>query len=198
MQDYTPNSHKYKAEQAAKQAERKKAEKIVDGVVKTKKKGEARKFADLFVSEDASNVKSYILMEVVVPLVKDAIFSTVETILYGESKRAGKRTSASDRVSYVSYYDRKDSRSATTRTRTAYDFDDIILASRGEAEDVLTSLDEIIGTYGHATVSDLYDLVGLTCNYTDTKYGWMSVSRADVVRTRDGYMLKMPKAMVID
>ena len=56
---YTPNSHKYKAEQKQ-TAEEKKIEKVVSGTVKTKKKSEIKKLTDVFVSEDASNVKSYI------------------------------------------------------------------------------------------------------------------------------------------
>lgn len=40
----------------------------------------------------------------------------------------------------------------------------------------------------------MYDLCGMTCNYTDNKYGWKSLARADISRVRDGYMIKLPKA----
>ena len=59
-------------------------------------------------------------------------------------------------------------------------------------------MDELIETYGSATVADLYDLVGITCNYTDNKYGWTNLRNAEPIRVRDGYMLKMPKALPID
>ena len=59
-------------------------------------------------------------------------------------------------------------------------------------------MDELIETYGVASVADLYDLVGLRCEYTDNKYGWNNLRNAEPIRVRDGYMLKMPKALPID
>ena len=41
--------------------EPKKVEKVVTGTVKTKKKNEISKFADVFISEDISNVKNFVL-----------------------------------------------------------------------------------------------------------------------------------------
>ena len=84
------------------------------------------------------------------------------------------------------------------RTRTGYNYDDIILETRGEAEEVLERMEELIETYGIVSVADLYDLVGITGNYTDNKYGWTNIRNAEPVRVRDGYMLKLPKALPIN
>ena len=73
--------------------------------------------------------------------------------------------------------------------------DDIILESRVDAEDVISRMKEIIETYGFVRVTDLYDLVGITGDYTDNKYGWTNIRGAEPVRVRDGYMLKLPKAV---
>ena len=59
-------------------------------------------------------------------------------------------------------------------------------------------MDELIDTYGSVSVADMYDLVGMSCNYTDNKYGWTNLRNAEPVRVRDGYLLKMPKATPID
>ena len=59
-------------------------------------------------------------------------------------------------------------------------------------------MEEEIDQYGIISVSDLCELVGISGNYTDNKYGWTSLRTADVVRTRDGYILKLPKALPID
>ena len=53
-------------------------------------------------------------------------------------------------------------------------------------------------TYGLVRVADLYDLVGITGSYTDNKYGWTNIRNVEPIRVRDGYMLKLPKAMPID
>ena len=42
------------------------------------------------------------------------------------------------------------------------------------------------------------DLVGIKGNYTDNKYGWMNIRNAEIMRVRDGYMIKMPRAVPID
>ena len=80
----------------------------------------------------------------------------------------------------------------------SYSYDDIILSTRGEAEDVLTRMDELMDKYGLVRVADLYDLVGITGNYTDNKYGWTNIRNAKITRLRDGYMIEMPRAVPID
>lgn len=200
MNDYKPNSNRFKEEQKTKAPE-KKVEKVVTGKVITKKKSAFSKFADEFISEDAKNVKTYVLGEVLIPAIKKAISDIVtdgiDMILYGGTRRDGKRSTA-DRVSYRNYYDRGGSTVRDTRTATGYSYDDIILNSRGEAEDVLSRMDELMDTYGLVRVADLYDLVGITGNYTDNKYGWTNIRNAEIVRVRDGYMIKMPRAVPID
>lgn len=200
MVEYKSNSHRSK-EQANKERE-KKVEKVVTGKVITKKKSGIRKFADEFISEDAKNVKSYVFGEVLIPAIKKAISDIVtdgiDMILYGESRRGSKRSTA-DRVSYRNYYDggrssTRDDRSYTIRRS----YDDIILDSRGEAEEVLARMDELMDTYGLVRVADLYDLVGITGDYTDNKYGWTNIRNAEVVRVREGYAIKMPRAIPID
>jgi hypothetical protein len=198
--DYAPNSHKAKEEKAQTEApERKKLEKVVTGKVKTKKRNEMSKFGEIFIAEDARNVKSYILMDVLVPAVKKAISDIVtngiDMLLFGEGGQV-RKTSGASTVSYRNYYDQKDTRRdySNARTRSSYSYDDIVLESRGEAEGVLARMDELIETYGIVSVADLYDLVGKTCNYTDNKYGWTNIRNAEPIRVRDGYMLKMPKA----
>lgn len=195
MEDYKPNSHKSK--ELAPVSE-KKVEKVVQGTVKAKKKNGIDKLKDNFISEDAVNIKTYVVMDVLIPAVKKAICDIVKNgvdmILYGESGRSNRRPSE-----YVSYDRRYSDRGgdryrAADRARTGYSYDDIILETRGEAEDVLARMDELIERYGMVSVADLYDLVGITGNYTDNKYGWTNIRNAEPVRVRDGYMLRLPKA----
>lgn len=206
MDEYKPNSHKFKEEQQQNSTEeKKKVEKIVNGRVMTKKKNEITKFKDVFISEDIHNVKSYILMDVLVPAIKkavsDIVTNGIDMILYGGSGKSSKDRFGASKISYQNYYDRRDDRRmpSESRTRSGYSYDDVILNSRGEAEEVLARMDEMIETYGMVSVADLYDLVGVTGNYTDNKYGWINIRNAEPVRLRDGgYMLKLPKALPLN
>lgn len=201
-EEYKSNSHRSKEGRTEALTDRNKVEKVVHGRVRTKPKSGVSKITDVFISEDAANVKSYIVMDVLVPAVKKAISDIVrdgiDMILYGES-RGRKSSSASGYVSYRDY-SRSDDRDRfrDSRSRSSYAHDDIILDSRGEAEEVLTRMDELIDTYGNVSVADLYDLVGKSSEYTDNKYGWTNIRNAEPIRVRDGYMLKLPKALPIN
>lgn len=205
MSEYKPNSNKYKEEQKNAALTERKIEKVVNGPVKTKKKNDIRKFADIFISEDVSNVKSYVLMDVLVPAVKKAISDIVtdgiDMILYGGTGRG--KANGGNRGTYVSYnrFSEKgsDRRDATEpRAKSRYDFDELIFDSRGAAEAVRIQMEEVIERYGFVTVADMYDMAGLTEPYTSNKYGWMNIRTAEVVRVRDGYVIKLPKASPID
>ena len=203
MEQYVSNSHKSR-EKRNENAEKKKIEKVVTGKAKTKKKSEIRKFTDIFVSEDASNVKSYIFADVLIPalkkLISDIVTDGIDMVLYGESRhRKGSGSTRASYVSYDRYYDKKDDRRhSSVSTRSRYEYDDIILETRGEAENVLARMDELIDMYKVASIADLYDLVGLDYAYTHNKYGWTNLRNAEVVRVREGYLLKLPKALPID
>ena len=201
---YTPNSHKYKEQQNTSPTEEKKVTKVVNGPVKTKR-NDVRKLADIFISEDISNVKSYIFMDVLVPAIKKAIYDIVtngiDMFLYGGSGK-GRNNQPGPKVSYRNYYEQKNNggyrASDNVRQSNAFDYDDIVFNNRGEAEAALQQMKDIVARYGIVTVNDLYEMTPLSAPYTSQKYGWMDVSNVDIVRVRDGYILKLPRAVPID
>lgn len=201
MNEYKPNSHKYREEQQAAAREERKIEKVVTGSAKTKKKSEISKLADVFISEDVKNVKSFLLMDVLVPTIKKAILSTVDMILNGGGGSSYTKKASTPKISYRQYYeDRRDDRhyEDNVKTRTRFDYDEITFESRGDAEAVREQMIEVIERYGFVTVADLYDMADLPQPYTSNKYGWMNLRSAETVRTNGGYTIKLPKATPID
>lgn len=203
MDKYEPNSHKFKEEQKQLPTP-KKMEKVVQGNVTTKKKNEIGKLADVFIAADARSVKNYIVTDVLIPLVKDAIedmiTNGIRMLLRGESG-ARKSAGSASKVSYRSYWDRRDedrfrNDSAPART-AASSYEDIVFDTRGEAEDVRSRLDEAIDTYGMVSVADMYDLAGISCDRTYYNYGWTNIRNAEIIHIRQGYLLKMPKVLPI-
>lgn len=202
MKEYQPNSHRSKELQATEQKAERKVEKVVSGKVKTRD-NKGRKLADIFISEDVSNVKSYIFMDVLVPAIKKAVSDIVtdgiDMILYGGtggSGRSGRR--ASEKISYRNYYsgDRDSRRDDSPRSR--FEYDDIVFQTRSEAEAVRKEMLAVIERYGFVTVADMYDMADLTAPYTSNNYGWVNIRNSEPVRVRDGYILKLPKASPID
>lgn len=206
---FQSNSHKSKELTEVKE-ESKKVEKVISGTASTKKKSWLSKVKDTFVSEDASSVGDYILLDIIVPAVKDNLLDIVsrgvEMLLFGGAPQArsrGSRTGSRIYTSYDTYYRPERRREAERRSegysRTSRrDISDIVLDSRGEAETVLDHMADLCETYRQVTVADLYDLVGITGNYTDNNYGWTDLRDAGVRRTRDGYILSLPRPRQLD
>ena len=190
MEEYKTNSDKSRQEQSEK-----KVEAVISGKAKTRKKGEMQKFADVFIAEDANNVKSYIKKAI-----SDIVTTGIDMILYGEAGRTRKNGSAS-KVSYRNYYERESerTRAGSAIRRTSFDYDDILFDTRGDAEAVLDSMNDIISQYGMVSVSDFYDLANVANdNYTMNRYGWTNIAGATAVRVRDGYILKLPRAIPLN
>jgi len=195
MPDFKPNSYLSKKE--GQLVPEKKIEKVIAGTAKTKKKNE---FCSMLISEDANNVKSYILIDVLIPafkkLVDDIITNGKDIVLYGEPR--GTKKGPSSRISYHNSYDEANGNRDRHNEKRGYRYADIFLDTRGEAEEVLVTMEEIISTYGLVSVADLYDMVGHTGSYTDNNYGWTDIRNASVIRTRDGYLLKLPRALPLN
>lgn len=197
ISEFKSNSHKSKEEANQNEVPEKRVEKVVTGTVKTKENN-LRKFTDVFISEDVKNVKSYIFLDVLVPTIKKAIVDIVTdgvNMIFFGGTGSRKGRNPGDYVSYRNYSDRGDRHNDSPKIRTRLSYEDIILETRGEAERVLDQMQEVIETYGMVSVADLYDSVGLTGDYTDNKYGWTNIRNAEAIRVRDGYALRLPKAL---
>lgn len=203
MADYIDNSHTTREQKQDSVQTDHKMTKIVNGEAKTRKKSGAKKFLNIFVPEDTESVKNYILMDIVVPGIKNAIADVISIMLFGEAGRLGKGGyGEKSRISYQKYYrDDKDDRRDYNKPRSAagFDYDDILFETRGDANLVLDQLESAIAMYGIASVADLYDLAGITCrSYTANKYGWTDIHGAKIVRVGDGYVLLLPRAVQIN
>lgn len=214
MDELKPNSFKYRSEQARETApaEERRHEPVVKGTVKTRKKGFGQKFGEVFFSDDAKSIGDYILRDMLIPVAKstisDIICNTVEMALFGST--SGRRSQPSrnrrgeTRTSYESYYNNRDNsyrRDESRYSRMARnDMDNIILETRWEAVEVKDKLLEICERYRVVSVLDLKDILGMAGSSTDRNYGWRDLYPEDIriSHTRDGYLLSLPRAEVLD
>lgn len=210
MDDFKPNSHRFKEQQANKNAVAETnnnkpapAKKVVKTAVKVKKKNF---FTELFLPEDISNARDYIVHDIVVPLIKKGINDTVESLLYpdGRGRRSNGNSRNNTRVSYSSYYEtdrpyyQRDSDRDREIHRSSRSFENVIFTTKGEAFDVLNEMEIRIGEYGSISVRDFYELVDLPGRYTDVKYGWTDLRNVSVRRDGHGYSLTLPTPKVLD
>lgn len=154
--------------------------------------------------------------EVILPSIREILFDSLknigENVIFGgrDQRRGGHRPARryggslfDDPRDYRPRYqyststrrNMPDQRPSYSRTTRRYDdFREITFTSRIDAERVLEELLNGIERYGVASVADFYDAAGLPPVPTDNKWGWLSLRRADVYQTPDGYKIDLPVA----
>ena len=188
----------------------KKLEQVTEGV--RRKPALGKRMKEAFGGEDSRSVMDYVVMDVLIPAAKDTMVDAVtqgfERLVFGEARSTTRRAAVSRRSNqgYVSYNriggssavraaaPKDEYRPTISRgARSNHDFDEVVIPTRAEAEQVLDRLDDVVKKYDSATVADFYDLVGITGEYTDNKWGWSNLQSARVIRARDGYLIDLPK-----
>lgn len=207
--NYQPNSKKSKQASEGKDGEKPQQQAIVNSVATLRKPPLGRRIAETFAGDNAHNVGQYILFDVVLPAIKDLLYDSftkgLERTLFGtvEPRNRGRRSrEVSPRYDKIypgrNFEDDGSSRSISRRARATHKFDDIIVETREEANNVIDHLVMLVEEYDVATVNDLYDLVGITGSYVDDKWGWTDLRDARVVRDRHGFLLDLPKPDYMD
>jgi hypothetical protein len=200
--DFPPNSEVSKQARQEKDISQVTSKKVV-----RKKKSLRTKFKELFIAGDAKSALRYVVLDVLLPAAKDMVVEAgaqgIEKLIYGDARRyRGSTPPQSGPTGYVQYNRYSgimggsrltpSQRVMSRQARARHDFDEIILESRDEANEVIDQLFDVVSRYDTATVADLYELVGLASNHTDHKWGWTDLRGAGVSRSRDGYLLDLP------
>lgn len=198
--DYPPNSKTVKEPPKKEPIER-----VTSSDPIRRKKSLGKQFRETFVAGDAKMALHYVVFGVLLPAAKDALVEAgsagIEKLIFGETRKRGARNPSAGPMGYVSYNrmstgDRPMSQTMgrpniSKRARAQHDFDEIVLESRSEAEDVIDRLFDLVSRYDTASVADLYELVGLASTHTDHKWGWTDLRGATVSRVRSGYLLDL-------
>lgn len=203
--EFPPNSQSSKK----RVVEDKNIEQITSGNVVRKKKSLRKQFSETFVAGDAKSAVRYVIFDVLLPAAKDMIVEAgsqgIEKLIFGDSRRRGSSSPQAGPTGYVSYnrYSMggrpgSSQRAMSRQARARHDFDEIVLESRTEAEEVINRLFDLVSHYETATVADLYELVGLVASHTDHKWGWTDLHGSGVTRIRGGYLVDLPDPQPLD
>lgn len=175
-----------------------------------KKRSLRKQFQETFIAGDAKSAVQFVVMDVLIPASKDMIFDGVtegfRKLIFGMgSQRRGPTHPQSGGTGFINYQRMASSagaaalgnlrgpeRALSRRARAAHNFDEIVIESRDEAEQVIDKLYEVVSQYDQATVADLYELVGLQGTHADQRWGWTDLRGSGVSRIRGGYLLDLP------
>lgn len=209
---------KIKEEVSEERVEKKTLEKVVSVQPKKVKRGlVGRLVSGVLGPEGAAGIGEYITEEIIKPAVKnlivDSVTSGINKLMYGDKVGGGYRPYNSggyqrqsygggyQRTNYSSRYTQHNPEPAQPRTagRPRHGVEEYLIEERNDAAHVLVTLTENADMYGHVSVADYYDLIGVASVYTDNQYGWTidSINRASIVPVRGGYIIKFPPVEVI-
>lgn len=185
---------------------REKPQRVTVSEPKQRKKPLGKRFTETFLGGDARGVGSYVVLDVLIPamrdMVTDVVIQGVERLVYPDggrrrSSRVGTGIVGHTPYSRISSGVRPETRDISRRARATHNFDEILIDTRHEAEEVINGLFRQLEKYGQATVADLYDLAGITPAYTDNKFGWTDLSGTDIRRTGGAYLLILPAPVTL-
>lgn len=215
MEQFPSNAQSRRPERHAREVkntdETPKVEKVlVKGKVTRRKQTLGARFKKSFLGGEAQDVGNHIVFELLIPALKELALQMVNEGLQKALWQGRERPSSSrigigrPRQDYGGYsrsrLDDRDRRDVGRRTREHHTFDDIILDSRDEANDILDAMDDKIEKYRSVSVADMYSYLGVTPDFTDERYGWTkdTFRTAKVVSTRAGFLLDLPPTELID
>lgn len=182
------------------------------GRVKEKRKTVGERIAESFLATDKEEIREHVLFDWIIPGIKTVIEDLVHMILYGDASRSDGRIrrdrgeSKMRKIPYNSMFDdprRSDDPYISQRGSRR---PELIFDRKADAEQVLSGMCEYIDDYGKVTMKEFYNIVAevtdgyidIPTSYTQTRYGWYDASGISIIHVRDGYLLKVPKAEVID
>jgi len=203
LDEYNSNSHN-KDVIVDGPVEEKRITPVVSGGATLQKKTGFGRILSSIVASSAEEMGEWFKEEMLLPWIKKGIWDLftngIDMLVYG---RGGSKRSSSNisKVSYNMISSSKSYKSDGERSSRSsiFDYDTIVFDNRGDAEAVLASMDELIDQFGLATIADFYELANVDSpNYTANDYGWRNIKNAQILRCRDGYIIKMPKASPIN
>lgn len=204
-----PNSYKYRAEKANKEIPKNGREKIAPVIDRSKvvstKKPLGKKISETFMTEDAKDVKTWLLMDVLIPGIKSTILDILSMMFFGETNYRGssRKSSSSGRVDYRSKYQSPSERTTRRRRNERYDSDDqvdfrnIIIRNREDAEDIVEEMRKRIRDTNSVSIADLLDLIDVPGRYTDNNWGWDDEMDVGIRRVSSGYLIDVTEPKYI-
>lgn len=196
----------------------KKIEKVITGDIVIRKPPFYKKLFGTFFEGDLKGTGQFVVLEVLIPAARDAVADGfqqgLERMMYGEVKSINRRSrsgsgllnAATTFVNYGRYSQTNNMREPmrdprpqlSRQARAQHDFQEIVFATRPEAETVYSRMLDLLEKYQTVSVRDFYDLVGAHSEYTDDNWGWTDLRGSDIRRVSGGYLILLPPTQVLE
>lgn len=189
------------------QPPKKKIEQIVPGAQEASRPATRRLFGFLF-AENPGDLGRRIGRDVVVPRIKAGVEEALNSFIHGMFWGGGSnplqqfakgtviRAGGTNYNAISSQPSGLQMAQAASRPSTG-PYSDLAFATQQHAEKTLANCYDVLNRYRVVSVADLKEMVGMTPGTQDNAYGWMSLDNARITKTREGYLLEMPRPSLI-
>ena len=172
-------------------------EKVLDGDIKPEKKSLMKRIADAFIAVDSNAIRTYLIFDVLIPVLKRGAEDLLHMVLYNDKKSdritRSRGESSIRRLEYSSIRPMRDSDDVMLNRQTLAGSTDLVFPTRDKAEQALDMVYERIKACGFATLKYYYTITRQPTEWTQEKWCWRSTDGATVVQCRSGWVLKMPR-----
>jgi hypothetical protein len=146
--------------------------------------------------------------DVVVPTIRDmfvdALQGGIDRLFHGDTRTTRRRyasgpvsSSYATNVNYagMSTNASQPARTLSRQSRARHEFDELIIPSMQEANEVIDRMFELLSRHGSVSVADLFELTGVQSSHTDMKWGWTNLRGAKAVKRgrQGGFVLDLPR-----
>lgn len=200
MEEFPSQSHKAR--------EPREIQPITRSVGRVRKAPFGRRFRETFIQGDAQSVWSSMIWNSFFPglrdQVNDALHQGLDSLFNGGTT-AYRRAGHPSRSSGISRHNpdkalggrREVEQRISREERDRHDLSVIELDSRAEAEQVLEAMNATIDQFDVVSLADFYQMVRITPDHTDYKWGWEDLGGARIAHSRGSYYLDLPPVIVI-
>lgn len=145
----------------------------------------------------------YAMRKILIPYGKKAILEILEAFFYSKTNGSTIVGPSEQKTSYNSMFSSSTSTSTSivpkndVRNRSVYAYEDIVFERYEKAEGLLNALRGTIEKFHRVKVSDFYEFLDMEIAPNDYSFGWTDLNGADVVGTKGGYRLSLPRAVFL-
>ena len=211
-ENYPGNSKKEQAEKHKSEERRPEVKAVVKTAGVVRKPTVGSRVRETFAGEGARETGTYVFFDVIIPAIKAMMFDTItqgaDRILFGGRDVIRSGMANAPRGTRTDYnkvstqnansrypgrdFDGHGGRELSKRARSNHQTGDILLETRGEAEMVLDTMQDLISRFQWVSLPEFYDLVDVTAEFTDEKWGWSNISSAQIRPSRGKYVILLP------
>lgn len=186
----------------------KKVDQVVTGAVLGKRPA-SRRFKDFLMAESPKVLVGRIARDVLVPRAKasveEALGAFVSGMFWGEGQQrpiSGMVRGSTLRGGGINYAGISQGMSpmamamAASPTSSSGNYQDVVCPDLTRAETLLANMYDLLNRYNRVSVADLYEAAGIRTSPSDERFGWATLDGARISKTRDGFVLELPRPTI--